>query len=115
MFTFVLISLQQAQASQEWDGGEKTLFASWLAVHIVDWGQTRTISVDPNYYEMNPALGPYPSTGQVNNYFIGTALLNYLIVDALPKSMRKGWMTTNIVTSFGAVAHNNYIGINISF
>jgi hypothetical protein len=69
----------------EWSTTQKGLLVTALTLHTVDWGQTRTISLNPNkYYETNPILGRHPSTDRVNVYFAATALIIPTLAHLIP-------------------------------
>ena len=56
---------------------------------LLDWGQTLNIAQHPDHWhELNPLLGPHPSTGSVNMYF-GLATLGNLGAGLLPSGPRK--------------------------
>jgi hypothetical protein len=81
---------------------------------LLDWGQTLNIAQHPGrFHELNPILGPHPSTGSVNTYF-GLATLANLGMGALgptPKKILRGGLTA---LELANVIRNRRIGISLS-
>lgn len=70
----------------KWNGQDYILQCFATGLNIIDWGQTRTISLNPNlYHETNPYLGLHPSVQQVNEYFIKQILGDILFTAFLPR------------------------------
>ena len=82
---------------------------------VADWGQTRYVAKSPQYYETNPILGEKPSVSKVNKYFIGVLAVNNGIMIALPDKYKPYYAGVVTTVEAGYVAHNNSIGIKISF
>jgi len=83
---------------------------------VADWGQTRTIAMNPQLYrEKNPVIGEHPSLGRVNAWFLGSLVVNNGIMIALPKKYKPYYAggVTAIETYF--VVSNNHIGIKVEF
>lgn len=86
-----------------------------LTAHAIDWGQTRTIARHPDrFYETNRILGRHPSVGQVDAYFVGTALLIGLAAHALPE-WRVAGLGAYASFEFAVAARNARLGIRVSF
>ena len=120
-FFFALIATfaLQAQAqttNTEWTTTQYALLTSALTLHVVDWGQTRTIAMNPDkYHETNPILGRHPSTGKVNTYFAATALLIPTLAHLIPE-----WRSEILMLWVGveavATARNKFVfGINTTW
>ncbi len=90
---------------------------NFLALSVIDWGQTVDISKRPNeYYEKyNFILRGHPSTWKTHVYFASSILANYLIVDILPKTLRKMWLGGGIALELFMTANNASIGLNVRF
>lgn len=82
---FTIQAPGQAQTI-EWTNKHKSLLATAVTLHTLDWGQTKTIALNPDkYYETNPILGRHPSIGKVNTYFAVTALIVPTLAHFLPE------------------------------
>ncbi|HJW81991.1 MAG TPA: hypothetical protein VJ396_07080 [Acidiferrobacterales bacterium] len=100
----------------DWTKEDTAWQAAYLTLHVVDWGQTRDISAQPErYYEKNSILGEHPSRKRVDSYFVGAAILHTGIAYALPPKWRRLWQCVAIGSSAGAVANNVNIGLQVNF
>ena len=98
----------------KWTTQDKTLEATYLTLHAIDWRQTRYISEHPGrYYECNPVLGRHPSTGEVDLWFASTTIAHVAVTHLLPQEYRKYWQWINIGMSGGCVGQNINIGIGV--
>lgn len=111
-----------------------------LILEIIDWGQTRYISkygiekktiVEPGdiinpepevytlteekYHEINPILGPHPSLGKVNTYFLICIGTDILVAQYANPKIHKWWQTIGIILETYCVANNWRIGVKIDF
>ena len=60
IFAALLLVSFSSQAD-EWTESDIKYEAAYLALHTVDWGQTRNIAKNPSRYsEVNPVLGKHP-------------------------------------------------------
>jgi hypothetical protein len=70
----------------------RATLATSTAVIVCDWGQTRNMAMQNwdggNFTEMNPLLGPAPSTGNVDAYFAASAALNVAVWLLMPERYR---------------------------
>lgn len=98
-------------AYADWDATDKVLYGVALSSLYIDYRQTLEIVEDPNYYETNSILGKYPTKGEVTAYFIGIALMDYVIADALEN--KKLFLTGVILVQSWFINHN--VGIGIRF
>jgi len=112
---FVLIFCTSAH-SESWTVEQKILSATYMATHVIDWGQTREIAKHPKESgpEYNPLLGSEPSPGKVNAYFLLTPVLWYYALDNIPQYRTVALTVLNLV-QIGVVAHNYHVGIKVSF
>jgi uncharacterized protein (DUF486 family) len=111
---YLLLSSLVAQAEQ-WTETQKTLAASYLIAHVIDWGQTRYIAQTPDKStEYNSILGSHPSMAKVNTYFLLTPVLWYYALDNIPQYRTAALTVLNLV-QIGVVAHNYHVGIKVSF
>lgn len=115
-FLFLFLLSFNACAFDEWSEADKTREAVYLTLHIIDWGQTRTIAKNPDkYYEYNSMIGKHPSPGRVDGYMATSALLHIGITKILPAEYRAPFQYITIGFKCGLVAHNISAGINVSF
>lgn len=82
-------------ATDEWSSGDIYREVAWQTLNIIDELQTEyDVARNPNIYEEVGAarnfIGAHPSVDQVRIYFIASALVHYVISDAL----RHGWRDT---------------------
>lgn len=89
----------------------------YLALHGIDWAQTRSISKNPQFlHETNPILGEHPSVGKVNNYFLATGLAHALIANQLPPELAKIFQYGTIGLEAGVTGRNKFkFGIGMTF
>ena len=101
-----------------WSDEDTQRQLSYLLLHGVDWGQTKTIARNPNKWsETNPILGKHPSAGDVDKYFALTGLghvgLSLLLSD--PK-WRKLFQNLTIGLEAGVTGRNKFhLGIGTDF
>jgi hypothetical protein len=114
---FIVSSLSTLPAAaSDWTAEDTAWQASFLALHVVDWGQTRDIAAQPNrYHETNPILGEHPSQARVDRYFAATAILHTAVAYTLPPKWRRAWQYVSIGYQAGFVASNYNIGLRINF
>jgi hypothetical protein len=104
-----------AAVADEWSDGDVKREAAYLALHIIDYGQTRTIALNPDrLHEQNSILGLHPTVGQVNRYFLLTGIAHVVVMDLLPSEWRRDIQNITIGIEAGAVGHNFSIGISVS-
>lgn len=104
-----------------WQPHQIALGAAALALHVIDWGQTRQVArshepgyTGPTYIERGPVassvIGSTPSRGQVDAYMVVTGLVMGAAAHFLPE------YRTALLAGFGAgklavVIHNRAIGV----
>ncbi len=106
--------------ADEWTTADTAREVTYLALHVVDWGQTLEVSNHPEkYHEHNVILGKHPSRGEVNAYFIATGLLHPVVSYGLRKYTPDGWVQAwqyvTIGIEVGATANNFKLGIGFGF
>lgn len=94
------------------DTGEREIV--WQTLNAIDWMQTRTISVDPEWYETNPILGKHPSLSEVNAYFIASALFHATVSHHLDSKNAKLYQTATSWIAVGFVLNNHVKGIRLT-
>jgi hypothetical protein len=113
--TTTLCSIGSAKA-EEWTTSTKILTTTAMALTVADWGQTRDIVKRPSEYrELNPILGPQPSMGKVNSYFIGALVAQYLVAEYLPDPLKTMVLSGVLGMQLTTVGNNRSIGLKINF
>ncbi len=100
----------------------ETLILTSQTLMLLDWGQTRYAAKHPERFkEGNVFLGDHPSLGDVNRYFTGLMIGNYLMYKFLPEKSN-GWIPAKrnylIAMNIGqglAVGWNFSIGVKLSY
>ena len=116
IIALILLVSASAMAAEKWTDDDYALEGSYLALHFVDWRQTRTIAKNPDrYYEINPILGRHPSTTEVDIYFAATTLLHPIISHYLPQPYRKWFQSVSVILSGTCVVNNFVVGIKMDF
>ena len=113
----ILLFLPAIALADPWTTGEKVAEGAYLTLHLVDWSQTRYIATHPSrYYEsFNSVLGPHPSVGRVNMFFLGTAIAQPIIASLLPSDWRRAWLAAGIGMEFALTTRNAAIGIKMDY
>jgi hypothetical protein len=122
---FCLFLLAGQSRADEWTGKDTAWEATYLLLHVADWGQTLYIARHPDqYYEVNPILGKHPSRGRVNTYFALTGLVHVAGAVLLPTKFelfnvkfnpRRAWQFSGIYVEAFVVQHNYRVGIKFYF
>jgi hypothetical protein len=107
--------LSIARAADPWTKGDLIREGVLIGLKAVDYGQTRSISKDPAYYEINPLIGRDPSTGDVNRYFLASTVGHVLVAHFLPGKWRRIWQYVWITGQAATVGRNYSIGLRIDF
>lgn len=123
IFATILLLFTASSHADEWTKSDSVREATYLALHIADWGQTRNIVHRSNTgcdggatcIEKNPILGRNPSISRVDTYFAITALAHVAISYALPKVWRQGWQYVSIGMEAAVVGHNYSLGLKVDF
>jgi hypothetical protein len=121
IFSLIIIFVCSSCASipiekKKWTTQDTILETSWIVIHAVDWGQTRTIAKNPKQYrEMNPILGEHPSTQNVDLYMGASLLLHPLTSYLLPKPYRTWFQSITIFGSGSCVINNLGVGIKMDW
>jgi hypothetical protein len=104
-----------AQSLSDWSTLDKTLLVASTATNVVDWGQTRTIAMNPDQWrERNPLLGDHPSVGRVNTYFISRLILIPVLAHYLPE-YRTAILSLWLAIGVGYSGHNHIIGLRMTW
>lgn len=113
----LLLLVPACSKADDWTKADTAREAAYLILHIADWGQTRNIvhRRDEGYWEINPALGKYPSIKRVDSYFTFTAIAHIGIAYVLPRGWRESFQYTTSGIEAGLVINNNSIGLRVDF
>jgi hypothetical protein len=115
---FALVFSVPSHADDLWDNGlteAGKLELAYQTIALMDWGQTRDIATNPNYYETNPLLGSDPTIQEVDRYFLASGVIHAAISQMLPKKYTKAWQYMTIAIESGYVLNNYRIGVQINF
>jgi hypothetical protein len=105
-----------AEPFEGWTTEEKSWFAAAEVFHVTDYLTTRNmLYAQTGYYEVNPFLSRNPSPDRLNLWFVGWALGNYFIGDALGHKNRLLYYKFYTAMELGATANNLYIGARLTF
>jgi len=105
-----------AEPFEGWTTEEKSWFAAAEVAHVADYLTTRNmLYAQTGYYEVNPFLSRDPSLDRLNLWFVGWALGNYFIGDALGHKNRLLYYKFYTAMELGATANNLYIGARLTF
>lgn len=111
----------------DWDTADRLLLATYSGFWFIDYGQTRTIALNPErWHEKNRILGPHPSVGSVNAYFLGYYVFNLYVSNHLGEIqpalgfdwgsiLRKAYLAAFIYEHARCAKQNKDLGISISF
>ena len=102
-------------AQDDWTKKDTVYQATFLALEMVDWLQTKEIARNTRYYETNIILGKYPKQNTVDLYFFSTTITHSVIAYYLPKEYRRIWQCVFIGIQVGCIVHNYNAGIKINF
>ncbi len=111
---FILIS---SASADEWTREDTYRETAVIALHTVDWLQTRSAAKDGwrDRYELNALLGKNPTIGELNNHFVLTSLGHIWIAHQLPAEWRKAWQYIVIGDAGSAVVTNYRLGVRVKF
>jgi len=91
----------------------------WIGMNtgfVLDWAQTRYIADHPdNHIETNTILGPHPTSGDVNRYFISSIIEANAIYYFMPDSWKPFLSGLYIKQRYDAVTTNRELGIKFQF
>jgi hypothetical protein len=107
-------TLAHAEPLEDWTDTDKMLLASSTVMIMADWAQTRYIVRHPEYHERNRIMGPHPTMGIVNSYFIGALAANYLIAEYFPGTRTELLIAVTVVEGI-TVRQNRMLGLRFAF
>lgn len=102
-------------AVDEWTTHDTLYQIATLTTFAVDWAQTKEITRNPDYWELNKILGEHPSQNAVDCYFVGVALFHTGVSYLLPRPYRRYFQLLTIGFQSHAIYRNYSIGIRINF
>jgi hypothetical protein len=104
-----------------WTENQRLWAAAAVTANVVDWDTTRWATRHwndqaGNSRETNRFLGDYPTTRQVDNYFLVLIPIELLIADQLPTAYRTRFLQIMTLVEVGAIANNTLrVGWRIEF
>jgi hypothetical protein len=103
-------------SADEWNRQDIVFEATYLALHVVDWGQTLDIvERKDEYHERNVFLGKHPTRADVNKYFAATALLHIGIAHLLDRPARNYFQIGTIALEAVVINNNFQIGLKLNY
>lgn len=119
----IIFAVLTTNAQADWDTWSDTdrqLFVASQIAITADWITTRygvihRNELSPGLQESNILLGPYPSVGRVNLYFLTMLATNYYIADAVPADGRGLYLFLRTVTHGSASYQNVLVGWQLRF
>ena len=117
LIILLLIFFPTSSYAGDWSPSDTKREVAYLTLHIIDWAQTRDIARNPREgrKESNPILGPAPSVGEVNSYFMATGLGHLAISYLLPSNPRFMWQGFTITIEAFVIGHNYSAGVGFDF
>lgn len=117
IFLIIIIAIPISPAySGKWTRVDTAREMTWIAIHVIDWGQTLDIARRSNQYsEINPLMGRHPSVGRVNNLMILGTVAHIGGAYLCPKNLRGVYQWTSIIVNAGFIIHNHKIGLKVRF
>jgi len=110
----ILIAIGGCIHTDPWTKTDKAMEGVYMALHAMDWNQTRNADWD-KFYEKNPILGSAPSKLKTDLYFLTTGLLHPLVTHILPQEWRVYWQSITIGMEVYTVGNNFRIGMGFGF
>ena len=115
LFLLALFATPSISSSSQWTKKDTAYELTYAVFHVVDWGQTLYVARNDGFSELNPILGPEPSVGEVNTYFLSTLIGHFAVSYFLPEEYRRYWQIGTIILQFGITARNAALGVKVSF
>jgi len=117
VIVLLLMSLNTRAQSREWTNKEKLWGVTAGTLLLADWATTHNMTQRYNegYYEKyNLLLGPTPSAGAVNLYFLTVTPAVFLAADYFSNYRKEILQTTSLIEII-MVGNNLRIGLKIQF
>ena len=130
LFCYITSCATTAHAESKWfswDDTNTALHVPLTVLYVVDYRQTIWISENPHtplgngwtiynhHKESNFILGPNPSRGDIDKYFISTYALTTFAVWILPEKWSHGLQAGVISIEIYAVNNNYQLGVEFNF
>ena len=117
-YLIILSLLIQSAHADDWTQQDTYRESAYLAIHTIDWLQTRTIAKEnwpDGRFERNHILGKHPSVQTLDIHYAVTSIGHYYIATLLPTEWRKAWQYIAIGDAGSAVINNHSLGVRIKF
>lgn len=98
-----------------WSKTDHALASGLLAATLMDWAQTRQIAGNTlDVHETNKILGPHPTIGKVNTYFVSAIALGAIGLNLLPDTgyARTGTLIGLTAMEVFVVGRNFHLGLH---
>lgn len=109
----ILLIFPSISFADEWTNNDSKLQIMYSVFHIIDWNQTIEIGKSKEYQEDNIVLGKNPNRQNVNQYFLSTLILHYIISINLDRPYRTIWQGITIVLEQDCIRNNIKNGFKI--
>ena len=102
---------------QDWTPEQRQWYVASNVLLVADWSTTRDMTrrYNEGYRELNPVLGPKPSTDKLDLYFVTVLIGHYFLTDYLRGRDREIYLYTITGIEGAAVANNLNIGLRLRF
>ena len=109
---FCLLLSSSVVKAEPWNTTDKVLMGSFIGMQVIDVAQTQK-AISLGHVEMNPILGPKPSTTKlIALKGVATGAV-YWLVDTYPDSRRPMLILVNSLKAF--VIRHNYMEAQVGF
>jgi hypothetical protein len=118
-----LLFLVTGVSHAQWTTEQRGLAAATALLFVVDYGQTRDLIYRQQhrdcsvgcYQERNPILGPQPSRGRVNTYFVITPILASIALNSISSENRTWALRGLAALEVYSVGKNMHLGLSVRF
>lgn len=111
----ILALLLTGCATDPWSRADVERQAAYIALSVVDTGQTLDIKNHDGIRELNFVLGENPSDKRIVSFMVTTRVLHTLAVHFMPADWRPAFQWASIGVELGAVTNNASLGLQLKF
>ena len=104
------VQAQKIRPSHQWTADNTILAVTSTLGLVLDWGQTLNVR-----REINPILGPHPSRGAINRYFLTCVVANVGLGMLLPNPYRTVLFVGVTAVETFTVSRNVSLGVRLRF
>jgi hypothetical protein len=110
----IVLAVMASGCTSTWSRTDKTMAASYIASHVIDYGQTN-YAVSHGYGEGNPMLGSSPSAGKILAVKGLTTAATLWMADRFP-NRRKLILGMGLGLQAGVIGNNaRYVGFSFAW